>query len=80
MMDPGKNLRFVEGQENSTLNLNGQENCNLNGQRNSEGSCELVEEEIDVIAAQKNRERFAIKKTYSVEVILKGGFVQAFRP
>ena len=78
MMDPGKNLRFVEGQEKSTVN--GQENCNLNGQRNSEGSCELVEEEIDVIAAQKNRERFAIKKTYSVEVILKGGFVQAFRP
>ena len=78
MMDPGKNFRFVEGQEKSTEN--GQENCNLNGQRNSEGSCELVEEEIDVIAAQKNRERFAIKKTYSVEVILKGGFVQTFRP
>ena len=33
------------------------------------GSCE-IEEEIEMIAAQKNRERFAIKKTYSVEVII----------
>lgn len=61
-MDSAKNLRFVEGEEEES-----------SGERSdlgpNPGSCE-IEEEIEMIAAQKNRERFAIKKTYSVEVII----------
>ena len=57
-MDPSsKTCRFVEGEEDGD---------DLKSDL-GKGSCE-IEEEIDVIGSQKNRERFAIKKTYSVEV------------
>jgi len=62
-MDSAKNFRFVEGEEESS-DLSSDLRSDL---RPTSDPCE-VEEEIEIIAAQKNRERFAIKKTYSVEV------------
>ena len=60
-MDPTKNLRYVEGEEESVgLSSDSCEN---------ENEIE-IEDEIEKIATQKNRERFAIKKTYSVEVCI----------
>ncbi len=62
-MDPTKNLRYVEGEEESVgLSSDSCENENENEIE--------IEDEIEKIATQKNRERFAIKKTYSVEVCL----------
>jgi hypothetical protein len=61
-MDSAKNLRFVEGEEDS---------AGLSSDLGStSASCE---DELEMIAAQKNRERFAIKKTYSVEVNIAYG-------
>jgi hypothetical protein len=62
-MDPTKNLRYVEGEEESVgLSSDSCENENENEVE--------IEDEIEKIATQKNRERFAIKKTYSVEVCI----------